>query len=410
MNKLSLEESLKLLAPAEDEEEQEQIEIKPKRKARKRVKTPSRSPVRIPKVSPTKKYSPSEKIVAIENNKSLYQEALDELEQEQIEIQQEEKKVAPHTPTRFTVETPRTPTAKFKTLAKQDLDLEQKLKDYRYSIIKYLIDEDTNSIKYVICFDPNGQIIFVALDKKARTDCQTDKSVQIIKYDHLPTLGSYQTALLEKITLDMRGLVFYQDDSYYFSLRSDSGDFESEYYLLGDQSSLEALDMSQTYLVLSLTELEKEPHYMINASKKNYQIIQQQQLLTNKTTFSHLIDSMEKLNKQMKSFDKSYKKYANNLVDDWSLLGSFAKDYYYKYGQGKLGEDDKEKFDNVSVNMYARFQNFNEHIFMVQELLPLAAEVNKISVALAEKQDIIQEKDKKYSGRIISTNEINNLI
>lgn len=411
MNKLSLEESLKLLAPVEDEEEKkEQIETKPKRKARKRVKTPSRSPVRIPKVSPTKKYSPTEKIVAIENNKSLYQEALDELEQEQIEIKQEEKKVAPHTPTRFTVETPRTPTARFEKLAKQDLDLEQKLKDYRYSIIKYLIDEDTNSIKYVICFDPNGQIIFVALDKKARTDCQMDKSVQIAKYDHLPTLGSYQNALLEKLTLDIRGLVFYQSDSYYFSLRSDSGDFESEYYLLGEQSALETLDMSQTYLVLSLTELEKEPHYMINASKKNYQIIQQQQLLTNKTTFAHLIESMEKLNKQMKSFDKSYKKYANNLVDDWALLGSFAKDYYYKYGQGKLEENDKEKFDQVSVNMYARFQNFNEHIFMVQDLLPLAAEVNKISAALAEKQDIIQEKDKNFSGRIINTNEINNLI
>jgi len=168
--------------------------------------------------------------------------------------------------------------------------------------------------------------------------------------------------------------------------------------------------MTQTYLVASLEELEKEPHYMIQSSKKNYQIIQQQQLLSNKYSFSHLIDSMENLNKQMKSFDKSYKKYANNLVEDWSLLGSFAKDYYSKYGKGELREEDKDKFDKVSLNMYARFQNFNEHIFMVQDLLPLCGEINKIIASIAERQDLIQTKDKAFSGRIIEPEEINNLI
>ena len=102
---------------------------------------------------------------------------------------------------------------------------------------------------------------------------------------------------------------------------------------------------------------------------------------------------MEKLNKQMKNFDKSYKKYANNLVDDWSLLGSFAKDYYVKYGKKELNEIDKNKFDKVSLNMYARFQNFNEHIFMIQDILPLCGEINKITASLAERQDIIDSKE-----------------
>ena len=60
--------------------------------------------------------------------------------------------------------------------------------------------------------------------------------------------------------------------------------------------------------------------------------------------------------------------------------------------------------------MYARFQNFNEHIFMIQDILPLCGEINKITTSLAERQDIIDSKDKAFSGRIIETDEINNLI
>lgn len=400
MNKLSLEESLKILAPFHSDDE-ENVEKKPVRKARRKVKTPSRSPVRIPKITPVRDYK-EEKIKTIESNNSLYEE--------KIEITHKDKEVAPHTPTRFTVETPRTPVTKFENLPIKDINLEEKLKDYRYSIIKYLIDEDTNSINYVICFDPNGQIVFINLDKKAKTDCQNHKSVKINLSKEEPKLGSYQNALLEKLTMDMRGLVFYEQGSYLFALRDDNAEYYHEYYLLDNQEPSDMTGMTQTYLVISLEELEKEPHHMINVSKKNYQIVQQQQLLSNRYSFSHLIESMEKLNKQMKSFDKSYKKYAGNLVDDWLLLGSFAKDYYSKYSEGKLKEEDKTKFDKVSLNMYARFQNFNEHIFMIQDLLPLCGEINKITASLNEKQDIIQSKDKAFSGRIIDTEEINNLI
>ena len=62
MNKLSLEESLKILSPSESTGS---IKKSPRR-AKRRVKTPSRSPVRIPKISPTKKYSADEKIISID--------------------------------------------------------------------------------------------------------------------------------------------------------------------------------------------------------------------------------------------------------------------------------------------------------------------------------------------------------
>jgi hypothetical protein len=406
MNKLSLEESLKILSPSESTGS---IKKSPRR-AKRRVKTPSRSPVRIPKISPTKKYSADEKIISIENGKSLYDEALEELEKEQLEINQKEKKIEPHTPTRFTIETPRTPTAKFDKIASDTIDLAEELKNYRYSIIKYLIDQDTNSIKYVICFDPNGQIIFVHLDKKASTNSRGHKNIYINPQEDIPKLGSYQNGLMEKLTADMRGLLFYDQGGYLFALRDDTGEYEISYYLLENQEVSDMLKLTQTYLVVSLGELEKAPTYMVQNSKKNYQIIQQQQLLSNKETFNHLLNTMDSLNKQMKNFDKTYKKYANNLVDDWSLLGSFAKDYYNNYSKGKLSMNDKDKFDKVSLNMYARFQNFNEHVFMVQDLLPLCAEINKIRVSLAEKEDIIKNKDKTYSGRIIDIKDINNMI
>lgn len=409
MKRLSIEESLRLLAPNSTDPDNEATPVKPKRKARKRVKTPSRSPVRIPKISPVKNYSPSDKIDTIEN-KSLYEEALQELEEEQIKIDKEEKEIAPHTPTRFTIETPRTPTIKLEQLPKKNIDLELKLRECRYSIIKYLSNEDTNSINYVICFDPNGQIVFISLDKKAKTNIQKQKNVKIIREDNIPTLGSYQNCVLEKLTNDLKGVVFYEKGTYLFATRDDKAEYDFEYYLLEEQTPLTQMEISQSYLVISLTELEQEPEYMMNSSKRNYQIIQQQQLLSNKETFTHLIESMEKLNKQMKSFDKVYKKYADGIVNDWSLLGTFAKDYYLKYSKGVLTEEEKEKFDKVSINMYARFQNFNEHIFMVQDLLPLCGEINKITADLAEKKDLIQDKHATFNNKIIEVEEINNLI
>jgi len=242
MNKLSLEESLKILAPFHSDEEEEKNEPEVKktvRKARRKIKTPSRSPVRIPKISPVRDYQ-EDKIETIESKNSLYEE------EDKIEITHTDKEVAPHTPTRFTIETPRTPTAKFNSLPIKDINLEEKLKDYRYSIIKYLIDEDTNSIKYVICFDPNGQIVFINLDKKAKTDCQNHKSVKINLSKDEPNLGSYQNALLEKLTTDMRGLVFYEQGSYLFALREDNADYYYEYYLLDNQVSSDMTEMTQT--------------------------------------------------------------------------------------------------------------------------------------------------------------------
>ena len=86
MNKLSLEESLKILAPFHEEEKDIEPEEnnKPVRKARRKIKTPSRSPVRIPKISPVRDYQ-EEKIETIESENSLYQE-------EKIEVKNKEKR------------------------------------------------------------------------------------------------------------------------------------------------------------------------------------------------------------------------------------------------------------------------------------------------------------------------------
>ena len=392
-NLLSIEESLKLLAPREEKED-----INTERKAKRRIKTPTRSPVRIPKLSPVKKYSPREKIIPI-GNESLYEEK-----------EETKKEIAPHTPTRFSINTPRTPTANFDKLAARDIDLEEKIKEYRYSIIKYLVNEEENKILYIVCFDPNGQLIFIELDKKIRSKTKEEKTVKLIKQVENPVLGSYQNCLIEKLTGDVRGAVFYEKGGYLFADRQDDGEFNMEYYLLEEQQFLEEFNLSQTYLVINLSELETAPQYIMDNNKKNYQIIQQQQLISNKETFKHLIDSMDKLNKNIKNFEKVYGKYANNLVDDWGLLGTFSRDYYDKYSKGNLNKIDKEKFDKVSINMYARFQNFNEHILMIQNLLPLCGDINKVSIELKEMTDNIKTKDKIYSNRIIEIDEINNMV
>jgi hypothetical protein len=414
MNKLSLEESLKLLAPVGSDTEEEPVPVKtspkPIRKNKRRVKTPTRSPVRIPTVSPSKKYSPREKIIPIEQKESLYDEDIDTNTKFEKEITN--KKVAPHTPTRLNIETPRTPTRQYKDLPEIDENytIKDKLREYRYSVIKYLVDKDKHTIEYAVCFDPNGQIIFINLDKKITTNVEEHKSVYMRKIDQIPELGSYQNAVTDKITTDISGVVFYNNNGYLFLQKQDNSEYEYNYYILDEEMEKDMVSLTQTFIVLSLKELEKEPIYMLQSSKKNYQIIQQQQLLTNKNTYNNLVNSINELNDNMKKFDQQNITYTDHLVEDWSLLGSFSREYYNKYSKGTLTDKEKEKFDNVSMNMYIRFQNFNEQVFMVNDLHTLIEEVKKISQKLDNKFHILQQKDKKISGKIITTDEASNLI
>lgn len=389
MNKLTIEESLNLLAPNNS----------PAKKQKKKKK--GRSPVRIPTVTPVK----NDIISEIDNNKNLYTEV--DLMPEVDEEDNEEKVLkAPHTPTRFKIETPRTPTRNFDedVEEKEDISLYDKLKDYRYTLIKYIVAN--KRIIYVVCFDPNGQLLFIQVDKQDNISID-EKNIIYVEQDYDDIfLDAYQSAIQEKMIFEALGVVFFDGNNYVFALHQNNGSILNQRFKIIDNQSNEKLTICQTYTVISLKELEKEAHTILEITKQNYQIIQQQQLLINKNTLDNIITSVNNLSQNLKRFNSMYNRYSNNIIDDWGLLGTFASDYYQKYGQGKLSESDKDKFDKVSVNMFARFQSFNDQLMLINHLNDVIPDIDKSSQLINKIAEEIETKDNKYNGNIIEIDEL----
>ena len=62
------------------------------------------------------------------------------------------------------------------------------------------------------------------------------------------------------------------------------------------------------------------------------------------------------------------KNITKDIVDDWKRLSSYSSDYYDKFTRDELDQEEKENFDKVTVNMFARFQLFNEQVEKVDSL------------------------------------------
>lgn len=409
-SKLTIEESLNLLAPSNSPVA---------KNITKKKKKQLRSPVRIPVVTPVKneliKELDREETTqkSEEKSRNLYSrvskkdEKNKEDESSSSEDEEENVLQVPHTPTRFKIETPRTPTRNFdaEPEEKEDMSLYNKLKDYRYTLLKYILAGD--KILYVVCFDPNGQLLFVKVDRQDRVSIDEKNIIRVEQDFEDIFLDAYQSAIQERIIADVLGVVFYDGNNYLFGLRKNSGAIQNSRYTILQAGDNSKLAICQTYTVVSLRDLEDNAHLLLEATKKNYQIIQQQQLLINKNTLDNIITSVNNLSQNLKRFNGLYQKHSNNIIDDWGLLGSFASDYYQKYGEGNLSESDKDKFDKVSVNMFARFQSFNDQLMLINHLNEVIPDIDKSSQLINRIAEEIEMKDNKYNGSIIEIEELN---
>ena len=106
-------------------------------------------------------------------------------------------------------------------------------------------------------------------------------------------------------------------------------------------------------------------------------------------------------------FIEKHKNYTDNIIDDWGFLGACSADYYQKYGEGKLTESDKEKFDKISINMFARFQAFNEQLMLINQLNSVIPDIDKSSQLINKISEEIENNDTKMSGNIIEIENLN---
>lgn len=416
MNKLSIAESLSLLAPSPLEN------LTTNRKKTKSKKN-TRSPVKIPVVTPVRNELEDQIEDVREENRDLYsrkevkkeEEIKEEEEEEEEEIkeeeEEEEKLKAPHTPQRFRIETPRTPTRKFNQLPDESskINLYERLRDKRYTLLKYIISEDDSKLIYVVCYDPNGQILFVKIDEKMDVKLSIEeKNIIRVKrnYDDI-ILDAFQSAIQERMTIEVQGVVFYDGTNYIFALHRNNGNVENSRFDIINYEDNKKLVISETYTVVNLKEIEKETNLILDITKRNYQLIQQQQLLISTNTSDNIITSVNNLSNNLKNFIKIYKTYTNNIIDDWGFLGACSSDYYQKYGEGILTESDKEKFDKISINMFARFQAFNEQLMLINQLNDIIPDIDKSSQLINKICEEIEYNDTKISGNIIEIEDLN---
>lgn len=362
--------------------------------------SPINSPIKIPTLTPRKEEK-IEKIEKIEKSDSLYPESSTPLVT---------SKINPHTPVNIKVESPRSP--KSKTVALEDIQenisIYQELKRIRYTIISYLVNETTNKVEFIVCFDPSGQIVFITIDEKNKIILEDCNVVTIRNNDNDIELNSFQTNIQERITLEIRGVVFYTGDKYIVSLREEEEFFHQSYEIIFVEEATKEYNngLCQTFIINDFTELINSPNEIIQATRRNYQIIQQYQLLNNQQVLDNIIDSVNQLSDNLKTFNKTYNNYSKNIIDDWRLLSSFSKDYYKKFTKDKLSEEDNKNYESITINMFARFQAFNQQIMIINDMVKIIKPSKQIAGELSSNSQILQEKDDKYSGKIIELQDL----
>jgi hypothetical protein len=372
MNVLSLEDSLQLLAPETDNSNTTTTTTTSNKKSGKTIK----SPVRINNIE--------------DDFQDLYGE-------ETMEISINEEK--------YNIETPRTPTRE-----KIDLDdissVYDFLKEYRYTVLKYIRNKESNDILYVLSFDPNGQVIFVKLNKKYKNKKKDYKIIDVFPQKQSLINNSFKNAIRERIPQELSGIVLFDGIEYNIMLRDDSGELNEYYYRLFKEVE-ETQNLPETYIVLNIEDIKKDAEEILQISKTGYQVIQNQQLMTNKETLNGIIQSVNTLSETLQKFETTYKNFTKNTTHDWSILSSYSKEYYKKYVDGNLKEGEKEKYDRVSANMFLRFQTFNNQINNIDNMFPIKKIVDEATNKINQTTKKIIEKDNNVSGNVFNVDEIN---
>lgn len=104
------------------------------------------------------------------------------------------------------------------------------------------------------------------------------------------------------------------------------------------------------------------------------------------------METSKELTNSLYNFEKTYKNITKDIVEDWKRLSGYSSDYYDKINNDDLDEEEKENFDKVTVNMFARFQLFNEQVEKVDSL---SKGIEKIKSSIFSINNTIEEMRKK---------------
>ena len=305
---------------------------------------------------------------------------------------------------KFKIETPTRP--KKISNIENLINIDEYLIKYRYNSLKYLYDKANDVLLSCLAFDPNGQIIFIKINKKYKLREENEKEIiNVFCIEKELEYSSYKNILSESLLGEHMGLVFFNGKDYNFLIKDNRGDLVSSCY-----SSIINVEISQkipeVYLIISIDDISHEPLEILNDTTMGYKIIQNRQMMMNKKILNEIFESVDNLNNKLYEFKKKYEKYMGMLKDDWQVFGALSNECYGKYINEELDNEGAEKFNLISTNMYLRFQLFNDQVNSIINMDQVSEQLNEIGKDLYNLNKKIDKKYEKYAGKYLTTDEI----
>lgn len=272
------------------------------------------------------------------------------------------------------------------------------LKEYRYSLLNYIVDTDDNLL-YLCTYDPAGRVIFVENDTKDTDVCETAKSIYI-KKGECDIEQTWRQSMLTRMTSEFYGCALFNGGGLVVLKRNDAGDIETFSYScncdLEDKN-----DIPRIYVVIKMSEIKAKPLEIIEHTKGMYEVIQKYQIYINKDVMNTLIESTNSLRDSLIDLDKSFTGLMQTIIQDSISFNDMFIRFYEMYGDRELDEEDKVKFDKVSLNLLFRFNEFNQ----ISENLSSLRETSKDILECKNKIDLktyrFNEGIKKLEKKVI---------
>jgi hypothetical protein len=308
------------------------------------------------------------------------------------------------TPTRLNIKFPRSPK---RSKGNKIEDLSTKLKNLRYSIIKLILNEDDSTITYAVCFDPNGEIVFIDLKENNVKVFDEEKVIRVsFKDEKVDMSSSFVEGIRNKITFEIYGVVFYDGVDYSFIKRDSEGLLSNDNFTTTTDSNTKTDFLPYVYSIIDYESLIKDPILAIKRTKLTYQIIQEEQVESNKFTIASLMETSKELTNSLYNFEKCYKNITKDIVDDWKRLSGYSSEYYDKFNNDTLDEEEKTNFDKVTVNMFARFQLFNEQVEKVDNLTKGIEKIKSSIFSINKTSEEMTNKSDKLKNKIIDIEDL----
>ena len=382
----SIEDSLKLINN-NDSSSTSKSEPPKRKRGRPRKKIANTSPVRVPQMSPVSKFSPFRTTSRPSSPIAL-----------QRSPEAREQIIPPVTPVTPQPEEDNDADVEIEDI-KETKDITSILKSKYFHVVRYI--ENNGTLLYAVTYDPNGQVVYVELDGD---DVSSVSGYQVTDYsrkEYIEFPFSLKEYYKDKLNGQIYGVVLTRGHNMSFLAKTDNGDVSESYY--GNEEEYEKIDC---YCVYKFSDIEEDLETSLQSISYTYEMIQQHQLMTNKDTFKTTLEEINKIYIYSQEFDKIYKKFTQNILDDWSRFSNVSVDYIDKLFEEGLTDEESNKFNHISNNLFARFQAFNNITNTISELKFISSSILPIKSKLKEAIEIFEKDNAKMSSKILDTTEI----